>query len=167
MKALTLTQPYASLIAIGAKKIETRSWSTAYRGPLAIHAGKGLGPVGSRRGMIRLCRSSPFDQALDAAGIWSATAIDHVPYGAIVAVCRLTAVARIVQDIPRGETVLHLADDWMSIGAQERAFGNYSPGRSAWLLADVRRLPAPIPYRGALSLWNVPPDVARQIEEQL
>ena len=38
MKALTLHQPWASLIAIGAKKIETRSWATSYRGPLAIHA---------------------------------------------------------------------------------------------------------------------------------
>ncbi len=38
MKAITLWQPWASLIAIGAKKIETRSWATKYRGPLAIHA---------------------------------------------------------------------------------------------------------------------------------
>lgn len=39
-KALTLHQPWASLIALGVKTIETRSWSTKYRGPLAIHAGK-------------------------------------------------------------------------------------------------------------------------------
>lgn len=38
MKALTLWQPWATLIAIGAKSIETRSWGTSYRGPLAIHA---------------------------------------------------------------------------------------------------------------------------------
>lgn len=40
MKALTLHQPWASLIAAGVKTIETRSWSTRYRGPLAVHAGK-------------------------------------------------------------------------------------------------------------------------------
>ena len=40
MKALTLYQPYASLIAVGAKTIETRSWGTSYRGGLLIHAGK-------------------------------------------------------------------------------------------------------------------------------
>lgn len=40
MRALTLHQPWASLIAVGAKSIETRSWRTNYRGPLAIHAGK-------------------------------------------------------------------------------------------------------------------------------
>lgn len=42
MKALTIYQPWATLIAIGAKHIETRSWSTKYRGPLAVHAGKVL-----------------------------------------------------------------------------------------------------------------------------
>lgn len=40
MKAITIRQPWASLIAAGVKTIETRSWSTKYRGPLAIHAGK-------------------------------------------------------------------------------------------------------------------------------
>ena len=38
MKALSLRQPWASLIADGRKTIETRTWRTRYRGPLAIHA---------------------------------------------------------------------------------------------------------------------------------
>lgn len=38
MKALTLWQPWASLIAVGAKTIETRSWPTKHRGRIAIHA---------------------------------------------------------------------------------------------------------------------------------
>mgnify|MGYP001571490136 CR=1 FL=1 len=39
MKALTIRQPYASLVAMGQKQIETRSWSTSYRGYaiIAIH----------------------------------------------------------------------------------------------------------------------------------
>lgn len=40
MKALTICQPYAHLIAIGEKRVENRTWPTSYRGPLAIHAGK-------------------------------------------------------------------------------------------------------------------------------
>lgn len=40
LKAISILQPRASLIACGAKKIETRGWSTSYRGPIAIHAGK-------------------------------------------------------------------------------------------------------------------------------
>ena len=38
MRALSLRQPWASLIADGHKTIETRTWRTRYRGPLAIHA---------------------------------------------------------------------------------------------------------------------------------
>lgn len=38
MKALSIIEPYASLIAEGKKHIETRSWRTSYRGPLLIHA---------------------------------------------------------------------------------------------------------------------------------
>ena len=40
MKALTICQPYAHLIAIGEKRVENRTWYTPYRGPLLIHAGK-------------------------------------------------------------------------------------------------------------------------------
>ena len=40
MKALTICQPYASLIITATKRVENRSWATAYRGPLVIHAGK-------------------------------------------------------------------------------------------------------------------------------
>lgn len=40
MKAITICQPYAHLIAIGEKRVENRTWPTRYRGPLAIHAGK-------------------------------------------------------------------------------------------------------------------------------
>ncbi len=39
MKRLSLIQPWATLILSGAKRFETRSWRTPYRGPLAIHAG--------------------------------------------------------------------------------------------------------------------------------
>ena len=40
MKAISLWQPWASAIAMGLKSIETRSWSTSYRGLLVIHAAK-------------------------------------------------------------------------------------------------------------------------------
>lgn len=40
VKALTLYQPWASLIIAGAKRFETRNWGTDYSGLLVIHAGK-------------------------------------------------------------------------------------------------------------------------------
>lgn len=42
MKVLTVKQPWASLIALGYKEYEFRSWQTKYRGELLIHAGKGI-----------------------------------------------------------------------------------------------------------------------------
>lgn len=38
MKALSIKQPWASLIAHGIKDIENRTWSTRYRGRIYIHA---------------------------------------------------------------------------------------------------------------------------------
>jgi hypothetical protein len=40
MKAITIHQPYAELIASGAKRVENRTWQTHYRGEIAIHAAK-------------------------------------------------------------------------------------------------------------------------------
>lgn len=40
MKALSIMQPWASMIVLGYKPVENRTWKTSYRGPLLIHAGK-------------------------------------------------------------------------------------------------------------------------------
>lgn len=153
MKALTLSQPFATLVAIGAKRIETRSWSTGYRGPLAIHAAKGLGPVGGNVGLMNLCRTEPFRSALVGTGYLGTPAL---PLGAIVAVCKLKDCRIIGQELNGDATIA--ADDmlsWTPILGNERAFGDYTPGRYAWLLADIRALPEPIPVRGQLGLWDV------------
>ena len=47
MKALSIQEPWASLIIAGKKTIELRTWRTHYRGPILIHrSGKGGGIVG-------------------------------------------------------------------------------------------------------------------------
>lgn len=170
MKALTLTQPWATLVAIGAKRIETRSWSTSYRGDLLlIHAGTGLGPVGGKKGLVMQCARKHFLPALDVImpehlrGIGSPASIaERLPLGAIVAVCELTLVVPVEQVRSRKVyECLRLADrvtqSWQ-ITEQELAFGDYSAGRYAWLLADVQALPEPVPCKGALGLWE--PDAA-------
>jgi len=81
VKALTLTQPWAYLVAVGAKTIETRSWRATYRGPLAIHAAKGF-----PREAIELCFKEPFASVLKQFGV--RTPGDLVR-GAIIATCRL------------------------------------------------------------------------------
>lgn len=46
MKAISIKQPWASLIAHGIKDIENRSWRTNYRGRVLIHAGASKKKVG-------------------------------------------------------------------------------------------------------------------------
>lgn len=130
MRALTLTQPWAEAVACGMKQWETRGWRTSYRGPLAIHAAVGF-PRGARE-------FASVERALGRLP-------SRVPRGAIV------AVAELVDIRPTEEVVLE-------IGAIERLYGDYSPGRYAWQLAAVRRLEEPIPCRGMLGLWT--PDAA-------
>jgi activating signal cointegrator 1 len=163
MKALTLTQPWASLVAIGAKKIETRSWSTDYRGPLAIHAAKGLGPVGGKTGLRALIESQPFNRALCDVGSngmldwWGKDVVDELPLGAIVAVCRLVSVIqidRIEGNWLHGAAMIDGSPVMTHLTSQERAFGDYAPKRFAWLLTDLRPIDPPIPAKGALSLWD-------------
>lgn len=133
MKALTIIQPWASLIAIGAKKIETRSWHTSYRGPLAIHAAKGL-PLNARA----LCSETPFMEYLGDHYM----SVNDLPRGMVIAICQLVAC-----------TLTSLAFE-ERLTDQERCFGNYSPGRFGWILEDVKPLAEPIPAKGALSLWE-------------
>ena len=48
MKAITLHQPWASLVAVGAKTVETRSWKPPCIGErIAIQAGKNVASLGS------------------------------------------------------------------------------------------------------------------------
>jgi len=153
MKALSLTQPWASLIAIGAKRIETRSWETRYRGRLAIHAATGF-PNDAKR----LCLEHPFLDMLYPAGLVGAGSL---PLGAIVAVAVLRSVREIAADLPSAYGEAFPNAVWHTAG--EVPFGDYAPGRFAWLLDGVVRLPEPIPCKGALGLWIVPSVVANQI----
>ena len=49
MKAITIKQPYATLIAEGLKEYEFRTWKTKYRGDILIHAGKGVDKEAMKR----------------------------------------------------------------------------------------------------------------------
>lgn len=69
MKALTVRQPWASLIVTGYKDVENRTWPTLHRGPLAIHAGVGVAPVAHWEQvdlMVRLGHCPPMTAELQA-----------------------------------------------------------------------------------------------------
>lgn len=148
MKALTLTQPWASLVAFGYKHIETRSWKTNYRGPLAIHAAKGF-PLNAKD----LCVSYMVRHALGPhfGGTNCGTLAEQMPLGAVVATCELVdclptvsvgCLAGVFEDYPDLDTEV------------ERAFGNYESNRFGWVLENVKRTIAPVPVKGALGLWD-------------
>ncbi|MGE0539716.1 MAG: ASCH domain-containing protein [Dehalococcoidia bacterium] len=151
MKGLSLTQPYASLVAIGAKRIETRSWRTDYRGWVAIHAAKGF-PGWA----VETTYGEPFRVALTSAGYTKAS---DLPRGAIVALARLQGCFGTPSE-GSSKRVYPFADDLtLPPPEPERSFGDYSSGRFAWVFSTVRRLPEPIRYQGRLGLWDVPVDL--------
>jgi activating signal cointegrator 1 len=144
VKVLTLTEPWATLVAIGAKHIETRSWTTSYRGPLMIHAAKGM-----PKWAEMTCYDEPFFSTLRDhfnSNMIRQAATNWFPRGQIIASCELA-------DIQPTEHIRGQITD------QERAFGDYTAGRFAWILVNMRRLSAPIPARGSLGLWEWQPEV--------
>ncbi len=150
MKVISLTQPWATLMAIGEKRVETRSWSTKYRGPLAIAAAKKF-----PRECQDLCLTLPFIEALGRHGIGN-----FVPL--IEATGSILAVVDLIDCLPTdGYFVERRLGMVVESGKSECVFGDYSRGRFGWLTTNLRRLARPIPAKGALGLWEFP---AEQIE---
>ena len=144
MKALTLYQPYATAIADCHKKFETRSWNTKYRGEIAIHAGAKLvpWPLSEATGDL-ICRLYPSGKML--------------PRGAVVCVADL-------YDVWTTEFITNLRQP---IASADILLGDYSPGRFAFALRNVRKLKEPVEARGFQMLWTVPPDVEARVRAQL
>jgi hypothetical protein len=147
MKALTLYQPWATLVAIGAKRIETRSWSTNYRGPLAIHAGKNRRYV-NNNGQECLTDLEPFHSYLEPyIG-------QELPRGCIVATCNLVAVKVTTNEIAFRQRRWSINGKFFYGAPDELAFGDFTPGRYMWFLDEIKILTEPIPAKGAMGLWE-------------
>lgn len=139
MRAISLWQPWATGIAVGNKKVETRHWSTPYRGEIAIHAAK------------RFDRDQrEFASVEHSLGRLPA----RLPFGAIVAVARVVGVLR-TENIKA------------SVSAIERLYGNFEPGRFGWLLEDVRPLAEPVGCAGRQGFWTLPDDVLAAVRAQV
>ncbi len=130
-KALSCTQPWATLVVLGEKLWETRTWRTKYRGPLAIHAAKTF-PRSARR----LAETHPY-----YGGALGKYPIGWMPLGAIIGTVELVECERVEAVVGR-------------ISDRERAFGDYAPGRWAWQFAHPVVFDEPVPWRGALGLWS-------------
>lgn len=135
MKTLSVQQPWATLIVIGAKVYETRSWETGHRGPLAIHASAKFNPLARE-----LCGTEPFRSALAGAGIRSSA---DLPLGIIVGAVDL-------EDCIFSENLVRNQD------IPEWSFGDFRPGRWAWKLANPRHAKTVLKVRGRLGVFDVP-----------
>lgn len=176
MRALTIRQPWASLIATGAKTIETRPWRTDYRGPVLIHAGAHRpatfwhhhGDDDVPPSIDRVSMSPYWEWTEDVDDYTSGGAYRWIgPLGAVVAVATLRDIYPIhdVCDVIDTEGVpvvwaddhcLHVEHDEINVDylEDERHFGDYTGGRWAWLLDNVRPLPTPVPAKGKQGLWR-------------
>lgn len=130
MKAITISQPWASLIADGSKWVENRTWETSYRGPIAIHAGKGT-------------------QYLDRKEL------EKYPNGCVIAIAKLTACVK-VEEVGRMNEIAHRRKThvpgtnkyWSEIHRHK-----YAEGPVCWILEDVQKI-EPIEISGKQGLWN-------------
>lgn len=145
MKALTICQPYAHLICLPEtdprhKRVENRTWPTNYRGPLAIHAGKSRDWLTIERGDNGMDWDANYE--LEVAGL---------DFGAVIATATLVACVRMSDSghlSPKAET------DYPWLRTHQHANGPW-----CWILDDVKRLPAPVSYRGAQGLFDIPDSV--------
>lgn len=142
MRAITIWQPWASLISWGAKEYETRSWAPPAKlqgKRIAIHAAARR-PTRDDLSQSRLLHLPP-----DAFPL---------PRGEIVATAVLTSWYECRALMP------------VSINPIERQFGDFGPGRYAWRLGFVMRLRTPIDCRGYQGFWTVPQDIEELITRE-
>lgn len=129
MKGISIIQPWATAIVYGVKSIETRSWTTNYRGRIAIHAAKTFPKTAREFASVEFTLGR---------------IPKRLPFGAIIGYATL-------YDIKPAWEVRDL------ISSIERMYGDYTPGRFAWMLKDIERTPDEdiIPYAGKLGLFDV------------
>lgn len=128
MKVLSLTEPYATLIKLGKKKIETRSFKTNYRGELYIHASSTKIPKEWKN-------NKELMELVDG---------NDLNFGYIILKCKL------VDCVYMDEEFL----DKIKKDKLEFICGDYRPQRYAWILEDIEILNKPIFAKGKLGIWN-------------
>ncbi len=128
MKVLSLIEPYATLIKIGKKKIETRSFKTNYRGELYIHASSTKIPKEWKNNKKLMNLINDID----------------LNFGYIICKCNLIDCVYMDNNF-----LNRIKND-----KTEFICGDYKLGRYAWILEDIEVLDNPIYAKGKLGIWN-------------
>jgi hypothetical protein len=146
MKAISLWEPWATLIALGEKRYETRSWNMTYRGPLLICASKSRPPIAEIIGLLYRARIT----------------VNELSPGRAVALVDLVDITPTRMGV---ENLINRIDFFGDpFGEHERFYGDFSPGRFAWKLENIRRFVNPPLIRGRQGLFNVPDDLIKSLD---
>jgi hypothetical protein len=131
-KALTLKQPWAELVVLGAKWIETRPFGTDYRGPLYIHSSGHF-----HFSDLELCYQIPeFNKHIP-------TPHSQCRPGEIVGMAQLNDIKKMDE---------HLVEEFFQ--TDQRVFGEWKEGRYAWFLSHAVKFGNPIKMKGQLGPWD-------------
>lgn len=155
MPAITLHQPWASLIACGEKRLESRSWPIAYRGQIAVHAAAKV-PSYARALMEKDPR---FVEALDRHHL--AHDPRELPAGAVLAVAEIVGCHKVEavgcsrsrDEADSWHVRYRYVEELVPIEEQELVFGNIAPHRWVWELQNVRAI-EPVPAKGQQGIWT-------------
>ena len=161
-RAITLWQPWASLIPLGYKEYETRSWDTTYRGKLLIHAAARIEKRHEKQAILDQLIGTEF-----CVPMLRLFEKGDLPYSAIVAIADLTNCL-LMTDCPLDGGGIRKHGKKRRIWVEspsplEQAVGLWQPGRYAWRLENVRPLP-PILCQGKQGLWIPSPEIIQEIE---
>jgi activating signal cointegrator 1 len=131
MKAISLWQPWASAMARGDKKNETRHWPTGYRGDLVI------------------CSAKRMPSLVECGDRETFSFSRTLPYGFALCVVEL-------YDMVKSE---EFSDGRRTLEPKEAELGNYSAGRWIWMTRNLRLLDGPVPVVGRQQLFELPDDM--------
>lgn len=173
MKALSLWQPWASLLVSGHKRVETRGWPLRHRGPLLIHAARYWSAE-----ISATCIREPFKDALESVGVFHPNPFlrpKGLSFGAIVGRvdindCLPTERVGRWEQTPDEPDLNYFLDQfgvmgpgdgkpYLFVSDVERAFGDYSPDRFAITTTNPVRFDQPIHVKGRQGLFSVPDEM--------
>ncbi len=153
MKAISIWQPWASAIASGAKRIETRGWPTAYRGPILIHAAKER----NREGLERAERSVMWRSVLAWDLDDKRSAEEFLPFGSIIAMCDLVD-CRKTNAFSEYDLMQPRRREGFGIAWDEEILGDFSDGRYGFKFENLWVFNKPVAWRGRQRIFNIEVD---------
>ena len=159
MKAITLHEPWATLIACGAKKIETRDWApprSLIGERIAIHAARREPGAGNLQ-LLKTLSEMPSGYGQNRHGVIFER---DAPLGCVVATAILADYGKVDHISGRsasGGVLVHVEDSKLGHDrwVVEDAYGDFSLGRYLWYLEDVKVISPAVPAKGHQGFWNV------------